>query len=53
MNHSELFTLLGFEAQRNLLHVPEELADSAYLEGYQLTFDHIYGSKPFYLSICL
>ena len=37
MNHSGFFTLLGFEARRNLLHVPEELADSACLEGYQRT----------------
>ena len=37
MNHSEFSTLLGFEAHRNLLHVPEELADSACLEVYPLT----------------
>ena len=37
MNHSEFSTLLGFEARRNLLHAPEELADSACLESYQLT----------------
>jgi hypothetical protein len=37
MNHSEFFTLLGFEAHRNLLRAPEELADSACLESYQLT----------------
>jgi len=29
--------LISFEAQRNLLHFPEEVADLACLEGYQLT----------------
>ena len=37
MNYSDFFTLLGFEAHRNLLPAPEELADSACLDGYQLT----------------
>jgi hypothetical protein len=36
MNYSDFFTLLGFEAHRNLLPAPEELADSACLDGYQL-----------------
>jgi hypothetical protein len=37
MNYSGFFTLLGFEAHRILLHALEELADSACLDGYQLS----------------